>query len=123
MKVTKTSVSTAAKQQPRGAVNLQLFLDPRRALGSLEAVTSKHMGVSRSLPDCLSAGTDPSLRDTEVRLYYASHVEIRLTVLLGRRIGSPLRGLWRSPRLSKGALRSSQALERRKGTAPLGGMI
>jgi len=40
-------------------------IDPHRTLGSLEAVISKQMGVSRSLSGWLSTVTDPSLRDTE----------------------------------------------------------
>jgi hypothetical protein len=70
MKLGKASVSMTVKQEPFGAIDPQLFLDPQRTLGSLEAVTSKHMGVSRSLPDWLSAGTDPSLRDTEVGICF-----------------------------------------------------
>jgi hypothetical protein len=70
MKPSKPLVRMPTKQEPLGTVNLWSSLDPHRTLGSLEAVTSKHMGVSRSLPDWLGAGTDPSLRDTEVRIYY-----------------------------------------------------
>jgi len=66
----KISVSMTIKQEPFEVVDLQPFLDPHRTLGSFEAATSKHMGVSRSLPDWLSAGTDPSLRDTEVRICF-----------------------------------------------------
>ncbi len=111
------------KQEPFEAIDLQPFLDQHRTLCSFEVVTSKHMGVSRSLPDWLSAGTDPSLRDTEVRIYSISSVEIQLPMLLGRGIKSPLQDLWRSLRLSRGTLRSSQALELHKGAVPLGGMI
>lgn len=121
MNLGKTSVSVAVKQEPFEAIDLQPFLDPHRTLCSFEVVTSKHMGVSRSLPDWLSAGTDPSLRDTEVRIYSISSVEIPM--LLGRRIRSPLQGLWWSLRLSRGTLRSSQALELRTGAVPPGGMI
>src|SRR5882757_9137709 len=123
MNLGKTSVSMAVKQEPFEAIDLQPFLDPHRTLCSFKVVTSKHMGVSRSLPDWLSAGTDPSLRDTEVRISSISPVEIPLIMLLDRRIRSPLQGLWRSLRLSRGTLRSSQALEPRKGVVPLGGVI
>jgi len=68
MKLVKILVSI--KQEPFGAIDLQPSLDPHRTLGSLETVTSKHMGVSRGLPDWLSAGTDPSLRDTEVGIRF-----------------------------------------------------
>lgn len=70
MNLGKTSVSVIVKRRPFGGIDLEPFLDPHRTLGSFEVVTSKHMGVSRSLPDWLSAGTDPSLRDTEVRIYF-----------------------------------------------------